>query len=86
VTDLELNLAHVYEQRLGLRSAEYSQATVRGDDVVIIFRPARSLVEAMHGAVKQMHSCTTPSALVPPIETIDWDHQVWRMVKAQEHG
>jgi periplasmic divalent cation tolerance protein len=52
-------------------------AVERGDEVVMIIKTRASLADAVRGAVKEMHSYTTPAILVVPLESVDPDYQAW---------
>jgi periplasmic divalent cation tolerance protein len=61
-------------------------AIERGDEVVMIIKTRTSLAEAVRGAVKAMHSYTTPAILVLPIESVDPDYHAWIMAETQKEG
>jgi periplasmic divalent cation tolerance protein len=52
-------------------------AIERGDEAVMIVKTRATLAEAVRGAVRQMHSYTTPAVLVIPIENVDPDYHAW---------
>ena len=52
-------------------------AVERGDEVVMIIKTRASLAEAVRGAVKEMHSYTTPAILVIALEAVDPDYHAW---------
>jgi len=58
----------------------------RSDEAVMIIKTRASLVEAVRGAVKAMHSYTTPAILVLPIEAVDPDYHAWIVAEAQGEG
>jgi periplasmic divalent cation tolerance protein len=58
-------------------------AVERGEEVVMIIKTRASLAEAVRGAVKAMHSYTTPAILVLPVETVDPDYHAWIVAEAR---
>ena len=52
-------------------------AVERGDEVVMIIKTRAGLADAVRGAVKSMHSYTTPAILVIPLESVDPDYHAW---------
>src|SRR5580704_339689 len=61
-----------------MASIYWWQGTVeRGDEVVMIIKTRAGLTEAVRGAVKEMHSYTTPAILVIPLESVDPDYHAW---------
>jgi periplasmic divalent cation tolerance protein len=55
----------------------------RAEEVVMIVKTRASLSEAAGAAVKQMHSYTTPSIMVLPVESADADYQRWIVEETQ---
>ena len=49
----------------------------RADEAVAIFKTRASLANAVGGAVKELHSYTTPSIIVLPAESVDADYERW---------
>jgi periplasmic divalent cation tolerance protein len=58
----------------------------RGDEVVMIIKTRASLSEKVCGAVKEMHSYTTPAILVLPIESVDPDYHAWVVAETVGQG
>jgi periplasmic divalent cation tolerance protein len=58
-------------------------AVERGDEVVMIIKTRAGLAEAVRGAVKDMHSYTTPAILVIPIEAVDPDYHAWIVAETE---
>jgi periplasmic divalent cation tolerance protein len=58
-------------------------AIERGDEVVMIIKTRASLTEAVHGAVKELHSYSTPAILVIPIEAVDPDYHAWIVAETE---
>jgi periplasmic divalent cation tolerance protein len=54
----------------------------RGNEVVMIIKTRASLAEAVRGAVKAMHSYSTPAILVLPVESVDPDYHAWIVQEA----
>jgi len=52
-------------------------AIERGEEAVMIIKTRASLAEAVRGAVKELHSYTTPAILVVPLESVDPDYHAW---------
>jgi len=62
----------------GMVSLYWWQGAIeRGEEVVMIIKTRASLAESVRGAVKQMHSYTTPAILVLPIDGVDPDYHAW---------
>ena len=61
-------------------------AVERGDEVVMIIKTRAGLTEAVRGAVKEMHSYTTPAILVIPLESVDPDYHAWIVAETQKAG
>jgi periplasmic divalent cation tolerance protein len=55
----------------------------RGEEVVMIFKTRAALAEAVRSAVKEMHSYTTPSIMVLPIESLDAAYHAWIISETQ---
>jgi periplasmic divalent cation tolerance protein len=49
----------------------------RAEEVVMIFKTRAALAEPVRAAVKEMHSYTTPSVMVLPVESIVADYYAW---------
>jgi periplasmic divalent cation tolerance protein len=49
----------------------------RGEETVMIVKTRASLAEGVRKAVKEMHSYTTPSVMVVPVESADLDYYEW---------
>jgi periplasmic divalent cation tolerance protein len=58
-------------------------ALERGEEVVMIFKTRASLAEAVHHAVKEMHSYTTPAILVIPLESVDQAYHAWILAETK---
>src|ERR1044071_3503719 len=58
-------------------------AIERGEEVVMIIKTRASLAEAVRGAVKEMHSYTTPAILVLPIEGGEPGYLAWMMKETE---
>ena len=58
-------------------------AIERGDEAVMIVKTRATLAEAVRGAVRQMHSYTTPAVLVIPIENVDSDYHAWLVAETE---
>jgi periplasmic divalent cation tolerance protein len=58
----------------------------RGDEVVMIIKTRAGLAEAVRGAVRAMHSYSTPAVLVLPIESVDPDYHAWIVAEAKGEG
>ena len=57
----------------------------RAEEAVMIVKTRASQAEAVRRAVKQLHSYTTPSIMVLPVESVDMDYYAW-MVKETGAG
>jgi periplasmic divalent cation tolerance protein len=55
----------------------------RGEEVVMIIKTRASLAEPVRGAVKEMHSYSTPAILVLPVESVDPDYHAWIVAEAK---
>jgi len=49
----------------------------RSEEVVMIIKTRATLAEPVRGAVKEMHSYTTPAILVIPLESVDSGYLDW---------
>lgn len=49
----------------------------RAEEVVMIVKTRASLAEPVRAAVKEMHSYTTPSVMVLPVESVEADYYAW---------
>jgi periplasmic divalent cation tolerance protein len=49
----------------------------RADEVVMIIKTRASMAEPVHGAVKELHSYTTPAIMDLPVENVDPDYHAW---------
>jgi len=62
----------------GMVSLYWWQGVIeRGEEAVMIIKTRASLAEAVRGAVKELHSYTTPAILVVPLESVDPDYHAW---------
>lgn len=62
----------------GMVSLYWWQGAIeRGEEAVMIIKTRASLAEAVHAAVKDTHSYTTPAILVIPLESVDPDYHAW---------
>jgi periplasmic divalent cation tolerance protein len=50
---------------------------------VMILKTRASLAEAVHAAVKEMHSYATPAILVIPLESVDEKYLAWIMAETE---
>ena len=81
---LERRLAACVNILPGMISHYWWQGTIeRGEEVVMIVKTRASLTEAVRGAVKEMHSYTTPAILVLPIEGGDPAYLGWLMAETE---
>jgi periplasmic divalent cation tolerance protein len=55
----------------------------RGDEAVMIIKTRAGLADTVRGAVKAMHSYSTPAILVLPIESVDPDYHAWIVAEAK---
>jgi periplasmic divalent cation tolerance protein len=68
----------------GMISHYWWQGTLeRGEEVVMIIKTRASLAEAVHAAVKEMHSYATPAILVIPLESVDEKYLAWIMAETE---
>jgi len=71
----------------GMVSIYWWQGAIeRGDEVVMIVKTRASLADAVRGAVKDMHSYTTPAFLVLPIESVDPAYHAWLVGETERAG
>jgi periplasmic divalent cation tolerance protein len=49
----------------------------RAEEVVMILKTRISLTERIRAAIKTMHSYTTPSVMVLPVESVEADYYAW---------
>jgi periplasmic divalent cation tolerance protein len=49
----------------------------RADEVVMFIKTRASMSEAVRGAVKELHTYTTPAFMVLPVEDIDSAYHAW---------
>jgi len=49
----------------------------RAEEVVMIIKTRAAKAEGVRTAVKQLHSYTTPSIMVLPVENVDPDYHAW---------
>jgi len=62
----------------GMISHYWWQGTIeRAEEAVMIIKTRASLAEAVRLAVKELHSYTTPSVIILPVEAADPDYQAW---------
>jgi periplasmic divalent cation tolerance protein len=62
----------------GMISHHWWQGKIeRADEVVMIVKTRASLAEAAGAMVKELHSYTTPSIMVLPVESADPAYQQW---------
>ncbi len=47
------------------------------NEVVMIIKTRSSMAESVHGAVKELHSYTTPAIMDLPVESIDPAYHAW---------
>ena len=62
----------------GMISLYWWQGAIeRGDEAVMIIKTRAALIETVRGAVRKLHSYTTPAFLVIPVESVDPDYHAW---------
>ena len=62
----------------GMVSHYWWQGTIeRAEEAVMLLKTRASLAQAVGAAVKELHSYTTPSIMVLPVESADPDYQKW---------
>ena len=81
---LEKRLAACVNILPGMISHYWWEGTLeRGEEVVMILNTRASLAEAVHAAVKEMHSYATPAILVIPLESVDEKYLAWIMAETE---
>lgn len=60
-------------------------AVERGEEAVMIVKTRAALADAVHAAVKEMHSYSTPAILTVPLEKVEASYLAW-MLDATEPG
>jgi periplasmic divalent cation tolerance protein len=55
----------------------------RGEEAAMIIKTRASLAEAVRGAVKEMHSYSTPAIKVLPIESVDQAYLAWILAETE---
>ena len=55
----------------------------RADEVVMFIKTRASMSEAVRGAVKELHTYTTPAFMVLPVEDIDSAYHAWSNLALQ---
>ena len=77
-TIVERRLAACVNILPGMISHYWWQGAIeRGEEVVMIFKTRASLASAVHAAVKEMHSYSTPAVMVIPLESVDEGYLNW---------
>jgi periplasmic divalent cation tolerance protein len=68
----------------GMVSLYWWQGAIeRGEEVVMIIKTRAALAEDVCGAVKEMHSYTTPAIVVMPLESIDAAYHAWLLAETE---
>jgi periplasmic divalent cation tolerance protein len=68
----------------GMVSLYWGQGAIeRADEVVMIIKTRAALAEDVCGAVKGMHSYTTPAIVVMPLESIDAAYHAWLLAETE---
>jgi periplasmic divalent cation tolerance protein len=49
----------------------------RAEEVVMFVKTRAALAEAVHRAVKECHSYSTPAIMTLPVESVDPDYHAW---------
>ena len=49
----------------------------RAEEVVMIVKTRAGLADGVRGAVRELHTYTTPSIMVLPVEDVDPDYHAW---------
>jgi periplasmic divalent cation tolerance protein len=81
---LERRLAACVNILPGMISHYWWQGAIeRGEEVVMILKTRASLADDVRGAVKELHSYTTPAILVLPIEGGDPAYLDWLMKETE---
>jgi periplasmic divalent cation tolerance protein len=82
---LERRLAACVNILPGMISHYWWQGAIeRGEEVVMIVKTRASLADDVRGAVKELHSYTTPAILVLPIEGGDPAYLSWLMAETEK--
>ena len=55
----------------------------RGEEAVMIVKTRASLVDAVSGAVKELHSYDTPAILVLALESVEKTYLAWLMAETE---
>ena len=58
-------------------------AVERGDEAVMIIKTRATLTEPVRGALRKLHSYTTPAFLVIQVESVDPDYHAWIVAEAR---
>ena len=81
---LERRLAACVNVLPGMISHYWWQGAIeRGEEVVMIVKTRASLADEVRGAVREMHSYTTPAILVLPIESGEPEYLDWLMKETE---
>ncbi len=84
---LERRLAACVNILPGMISHYWWQGAIeRGEEVVMIVKTRASLADDVRGAVKELHSYTTPAILVLPIEGGDPTYLGWLMKETESRS
>ena len=84
-TLVERRLAACVNILPGMVSHYWWQGAIeRGEEVVMIVKTRASLADEVRGAVREMHSYTTPAILVLPIEGGDPAYLGWLMAETEK--
>ncbi len=68
----------------GMVSLYWWQGAIeRGEEVVMIIKTRAALAEDVCGAVKEMHSYTTPAIVVMPLESVDAAYHAWLLAETE---
>ena len=77
-TIVERRLAACVNILPGMISHYWWQGKIeRAEEVVMIVKTRAALTEPVRQAVRQLHTYTTPSIMVLPVEEADPDYQAW---------
>jgi periplasmic divalent cation tolerance protein len=69
----------------GMVSLYWWQGVIeRGEEVVMIIKTRAALAEDVCGAVKAMHSYTTPAIVVLPLESVDAAYHAWLLAETEK--
>jgi periplasmic divalent cation tolerance protein len=55
----------------------------RAEEVVAIFKTRASLAPEVSDAVKELHSYTTPSIVVLPVESVEQNYLGWLLAETE---